>query len=1509
MKTKTTNIIQRLCLFLFVLMLAAPAWSIKRSFTWSASDRGRKEVEGTRMSSNDNIVTVSWSDCKTGPALLAANRNWEMKKGSTVTITCTAGWRVRAFYVREQLKNANKFTCTSNSAYQGDASKKIEYYDATDGSITLYARDEIEFAKYTVEYVENANVMFDSKQYEAYSMSGQLSTKLRYDGHSGNVTYHLSDNNIATLLDGGTLDIKRPGKGVLTATFSANEDYCKAVCSVPINVKRDQPKFTGGYVRDYRFTNGNGVGGVIYNIFDYMKITAQSGRPFQFDNPGFSITSDNPSVVGVANSSSGKLTFGGSSGTATITIRQKETDYYSEVSSTLTLYVIRSDQDGTVLLKDRNEYKLLGVFVDAGYRFFSTRLEADIDLGTELVMIGSSKRRYQGTLDGQGHTLTFDWNVNRDDIAPILYAGKLTIKNLHIKGKITTDGAVVSGLIAYTTDRTFISNCVSDVDITTGYKYKGCMTSGMVAYNDEGDVTFNDCIVKGKIISTKKPPTGGISGFVAYQDGKCTLNNCLYLGSSNTSSPSGTFAYNCTVNNCYYQTPCGEPQGKQATAEQFKSGEVAYLLQDKRAEQIWGQTLGTDNEPLLTAEASKHVYKVKFICNGQVKATRYTNGGKTVSLPTAEELLGETYNPHEHYTLNCSDGFSGSTVVNSDLTVDVIVLVNNICEIASKENWISFCNRVNSGQTKLNAKMIKNVDLGSEIMMVGTSSNPYAGTFDGQNHTLTLNWNTGDRNDIAPFRNVKGATIKNLHTEGTITSSSYFLAGLIDEARGTNIISGCASNVNIKSTYASDRCGVGGLISYIYSGANVAISDCLVKGNINAKEAGRKGMGGFVYGQNGTCTLTNCLYLGTNNADNSNNNCYTFAYNSTLNNCYYLNACGSENNQGTKVTADQLKSGEVTHKLQAGRTDYFWGQTLVRDNEPLLTSETAKHVCKVDFTYRGNVVATRYTNLNCTVILPTVQEIMGKDYNAHHYYSVPIFANDFNSSTAVTADKQVAITLTEKDYYEIASSKDWEMFCKIVCKGHVDLDAKMTADVDLAYIDVVGGCFPYSGTFDGQGHTLTFHWNAYLIERLAPFYAVKNVTIKNLHVKGKIEGGGYSLSGLIDEANGTNTISNCISEVDVSGAAEFAGMIHWLGDNSQVTFNDCLVKGTHNVWNHKMGGFVYAQALYDICILNNCLYIGRHNTSGEECHTFGREVTLNNCYYLNPCGEEQGTQVTEEQLKNGHVAKLLQAGRTDQCHWAQPLGEMPSLYREADKVEANYVYYNKENNGWACDDFRLTDGQSLPIGLDFTATKATYDRTLAAGKATLCLPYELPVQGFRAYTLADRQESRTAVHFKEVNGTLGAYRPYLLVADAPARLDGENLQVKVDRSSIVLYSGEYAFSGAVQEVVNWWLSSAHAYILQADGLFHKVTSDNPSVTVPAYRAYISYNSHEGAKRLSIVFDGETTGIDGTTDGATDGAADGAVYNLQGQRVADRLDDARQLPAGVYIVGGRKVVVK
>ena len=126
--------------------------------------------------------------------------------------------------------------------------------------------------------------------------------------------------------------------------------------------------------------------------------------------------------------------------------------------------------------------------------------------------------------------------------------------------------------------------------------------------------------------------------------------------------------------------------------------------------------------------------------------------------------------------------------------------------IASKEDWKAFCQRVNSGQTTLNAKLTKDVDLGEEIVMAGTE-NPdpfsyddflyYTGTFDGQGHTLKFNWNAGKDDRIAPFKYVKDATIKNLRTQGKITKKGYGLSGMVYIALGTTTITGCISDVDI----------------------------------------------------------------------------------------------------------------------------------------------------------------------------------------------------------------------------------------------------------------------------------------------------------------------------------------------------------------------------------------------------------------------------------------------------------------------------------------------------------------------------------------------------------------------------------------------------------------------------------------------------------------------------------------------------------------------------------------
>ena len=475
----------------------------------------------------------------------------------------------------------------------------------------------------------------------------------------------------------------------------------------------------------------------------------------------------------------------------------------------------------------------------------------------------------------------------------------------------------------------------------------------------------------------------------------------------------------------------------------------------------------------------------------------------------------------------------------------------------------------------------------------------------------------------------------------------------------------------------------------------------------------------------------------------------------------------------------------------------------------------------------------------------------------------------------------------------IGSKADWQAFCNRVNNGETGLNAIMTADVDLGTDIVMLGTEEhlYSGSFDGQGHTLSIDWDGGSMSDMAPFRYVGSATLKNLHTQGKITTSGRALSGLVMDIYGTTTLSNCVSEVNITssydGRGNFGGMVQYVGRSADVIITDCIVKGnitaTTDSGRNRIAGFVFTQ--FGTCTLNNCLYIGTNNAF-NNISTFSKnfawDATINNCYYLHPCGTSQGTQVTADQLKSGEVTKLLQGDRTDACYWAQQLGEMPDLYSEGDKSKTNYVYYDTPNAKWACENFVLTDGTPLPIGIDFTAATVTNTRTLAADKATLCLPYELPISGFKAYILSNTQGNAGAVHFERVNDRLEAYKPYLLTANGTPQLGGNDIEVKAfDNQPTETIASGYIFKSAINGVDNATAAAANAYILQDDGKFHKVTTDNTSATIPPYRAYITRNGSQGAKEFSIFLDDETTDIHGVTGVAP--GMNGRVYDLQGRR--------------------------
>ena len=118
------------------------------------------------------------------------------------------------------------------------------------------------------------------------------------------------------------------------------------------------------------------------------------------------------------------------------------------------------------------------------------------------------------------------------------------------------------------------------------------------------------------------------------------------------------------------------------------------------------------------------------------------------------------------------------------LTMPTWAQGTEVVSIGSKEDWKTFCDRVNKGQTTLNVKLTQDVDLGEEIVMAGTADPSYynflyyTGTFDGQGHTLKFNWNAGEDDRIAPFYGAQNEAYK------MSRAKKFIITLILNELRG-----------------------------------------------------------------------------------------------------------------------------------------------------------------------------------------------------------------------------------------------------------------------------------------------------------------------------------------------------------------------------------------------------------------------------------------------------------------------------------------------------------------------------------------------------------------------------------------------------------------------------------------------------------------------------------------------------------------------------------------------------
>lgn len=147
-----------------------------------------------------------------------------------------------------------------------------------------------------------------------------------------------------------------------------------------------------------------------------------------------------------------------------------------------------------------------------------------------------------------------------------------------------------------------------------------CRNIGNVTGSGEGYIggVVGNCYDGGKIRNSYNTGRISTSNIYACVGGVCGggNNNALVENCYNTGEVTdyeGTTRnvvnFASTVTNCYYlsDTETDDEDGTTAKNEkEFAGGEVAYLLQGDQAEEVWGQTLGTDSYPVLGGDK---VYK------------------------------------------------------------------------------------------------------------------------------------------------------------------------------------------------------------------------------------------------------------------------------------------------------------------------------------------------------------------------------------------------------------------------------------------------------------------------------------------------------------------------------------------------------------------------------------------------------------------------------------------------------------------------------------------------------------------------------------------------------------------------------------------------------------------------------------------------------------------------------------------------------------------------------------
>lgn len=455
---------------------------------------------------------------------------------------------------------------------------------------------------------------------------------------------------------------------------------------------------------------------------------------------------------------------------------------------------------------------------------------------------------YSGKFDGQNHTICGLVITDAHDIETGLF-GKInggTLENFSVKGSITSSANYVGGVIGYADNGTIVKNITSNVDVNgvndvggiagknegtienccnlgsvsgtgnfvggiTGFnssKISCCSNSGSISsssFNFGGIAGKNfsemfssaliiNCYNTGNVSCESRGDNGG--GIVGYND-RATVENCYSSGKINGpgSQVSGLIGDNTNssesiVKNCYYLDSCGasDTLGSSKTNEQFKSGNVAYLLNIEVTDgsQAWYQNIDNSETP--------DDYP-KF-------------DGGTVYYLEYKDTYSNTYSEPPKPDAFDEDDDGNLIIKTYDDLVKLSQLVRSDYDVYGSQNYIL-------------TKNIKAPDDSEWVQGIGSVSEnkPFNGSFDGNGYCIMgLNVNSSEYGGLFEIIGEKGKVSDLFVFDCDFKTSSNVAGGIAAVNNGT--IDHCISGANLTT----------GTIHFNGSSVNISAFNSSIKG-------------------------------------------------------------------------------------------------------------------------------------------------------------------------------------------------------------------------------------------------------------------------------------------------------------------------------------------------------------------------------------------------------------------------------------------------------------------------------------------------------------------------------------------------------------------------------------------------------------------------------------------------------------------------------------------------------